>query len=240
MPYLVEVYDDHVIFELGNRLFSITYRMEGTVAVLTGDPAEVQRAFVPVEGGATMKLIMKSLGLAENATEAEAVVALNARDTKGAAAAAPVGELLALTGKATASEALGVVQGWKLGAEQTAALSARVATLEAEQTEREVAAVVAELLSAGKLTPAQKEFALKLGRTDFAQLKAFAEVAVKVVPFGAAHREPGRAPGVADMGDRKWEALSGKQKAALKSEASDLYAALRAERRTGKTLPAAK
>ncbi len=132
-----------------------------------------------------MKSLLIALGLTETATEAEALAALNARDTKAAAEAGIVRDMVALTGKATASEAIGTATAWKHAAEQVTTLSARVQELEGAGRDRDVTAMVEDATKAGKITPALREWALSMGRKDIAQLKAFIDAApVHVVATG--------------------------------------------------------
>lgn len=141
-----------------------------------------------------MKSIAKHLGLSENATESEIQNALFARDAKASADAASLERVLGLTGKTSPSEALGAVTAWKQAAEQVPGLSQRVQALEAEKIETQVVALVDGAVQAGKLAPAQREFALSMGRKDVTMLKGFVESA-PVIPSAAAPAKPPAAQG---------------------------------------------
>jgi phage I-like protein len=117
-----------------------------------------------------MKSVLIALGLAENIPEADAL-----------AHAAKVREVIALTGKTSPAEALGVVQAWKLGAESAATLSTELAGLKAQTAERELLSLVDGAVAGGKATPAQKDALLAMGRGNAATLKAFLEHAPVIV-----------------------------------------------------------
>jgi phage I-like protein len=132
-----------------------------------------------------LKLLAARLGLAETATEAEVIAALSryqdkAKETETSLSAATDAKtkLLSATGKATVDEALGVIAGWKAGAEQATALSGELATIKATAEKAEKDALITKALSDGKLAPAQKPWAEGLST---ASLKAFVETAPKIV-----------------------------------------------------------
>lgn len=102
-----------------------------------------------------MKILLASLGLAENATEAEAIAALNKREDVTA-------KLVALTGKSTVAEAIALCEGWKANASRAVELEAQ---LSAERKTREDASANAEIekaFSDRRITPAQRETASKM------------------------------------------------------------------------------
>lgn len=168
-----------------------------------------------------MKTVLAALALSLDATEADALAAVNARLAREK-------ELLALTGRDTAGEALGVVQGWKQGAEQAQALADKLATIEASTRETEVVALVDGAEKAGKLVPAQRDWAIKLGRKDVGELKAFLETAPKIVTLNDEKKAPAPTGGNAAF-PTKWEDMEPKQKAELHHSNPDLYKALKAD-----------
>ena len=70
------------------------------------------------------------------------------------------------------------------------ALSARLATIEKEKTEGEVAATVRAAIEAGKITPAQKDWATELGRTSPKMLRSYLSVALPRGPGVAEFQTP--------------------------------------------------
>jgi len=153
-------------------------------AGLTNDPAldglqEVELAaaakYFPEEEP-PMKELLKALGLAEDATETQAVEALKSLQGQvqelQATLAGKDQEIAALKREAAAT---GPDPAKFAPVETVEALKQEIATLKAEQTSREVGELVACALSEGKLLPAQEEWARELGRRDLAALKEYLE-----------------------------------------------------------------
>lgn len=181
--WIVDVYDDHAIYEHDGRLWSIGYRMDGAAVALDEQAVEVQRDYTPIPtndgGDTTMKTLLKALGLPETATEAEALAALTALQASGQS-------FVALTGKASPAEAMGVLQAWKASTEQVATLSSQVTELQAKLDQQKVDEVIAAGKAAGKVTPAMEP---ELRKMPLATLSSFLEVAPKVAPE-ASHQPP--------------------------------------------------
>ncbi|MDR2187026.1 MAG: phage protease [Azonexus sp.] len=139
--------------------------------------ALAQHFLPPEKESPAMKELLKALGLAETATEAEALAAL------AALKAAQSGELAAL--KATPPDPAQYVAIATLTALQgeKAALASELAALKAEQVKAAVDAVIADGLAAGKLTPATEPHARKLAG-DLAALKGFIDAQPVVVKPG--------------------------------------------------------
>ena len=106
------------------------------------------------------------------------------------------GELLAITGKATAGEALALVAGLKEKAARADELAVQVGKLAAEKRAREVTALLDEAARDGRLTPAKREELMKADAPALArdpvQLAAFLDCLLPVVvPVSAPrHQEP--------------------------------------------------
>lgn len=200
-----DVFDEYVVFEATieedgkyrHATFRCEYTVTDTTITLDGDAVECTRQYPPVAGGKTMKSLLKALGLSDTATEAEAIVALNAKTAEATAKAAEIAgvvdateaklqELVALTGKGSPAEALGVIQAWKGAAEKVATLSAKVQELEAAKVEAEVVALVDGAVAEGKATPAQRDVLLSMGRKDVVSLKAFVEASPVIAPAAEA------------------------------------------------------
>lgn len=166
-----------------------------------------------------MKELMKALGLAEDATEAEALAALTA------VKAAHSGELAAL--KAAAPDATKYVETAVLTAAQGELATARteLAALKAEKQQAEIDAVITEAIEAGKITPATEPHARKLAALGLAELKAFVAAQPAVVRPGET-QSGGRATAAgksqttdADLAVMKALGLSAEQYAVGKLEA---------------------
>lgn len=198
-------------------------------AALTNNPAldgltdlstAALSAYFPQEES-PMKELLKALGLAETATEAEALAALSAlRSTH-------TGELAAL--KSQAPDPAQYVSLAVLKATQGELATARteLAALKSTQHVAEVDKVVAAALTAGKLTPATEAWARELGQVNLAALNSFITAAAVVVAPGAT-QTGGAAPAGAggasqpagtDLAVMKALGLTAEQFAAGKKEA---------------------
>lgn len=141
-----------------------------------------------LEGGTDMdfmKQLAKALGLAEDATEAqvmEAVVALNkGTQQTDVVANKAVLDALALPETAKVDDVTGAIIALKnpAGYVSVAAFKALEDKINAKDSEN----LVQMALSAGKITPAQKNWADELALKDPAGFKKFIETAPQVVPL---------------------------------------------------------
>lgn len=159
-----------------------TKHMQPLVASRGGPPA-------PLKEETRMKSLLLLLGLAETATEAEALAAFQRLQASQA-------ELLALAGKPTSAEALGVFSAWRAAAGQVETLTAQVAQLRQAESARELETIIASAKAAGKLPPAMEGWARELGTTNLAALRSYVEAAVPLVQAGAVAQPATGAGGV--------------------------------------------
>lgn len=122
-----------------------------------------------------MKTLVAALALAENVTEAVALAALNKHLEFER-------EVLALSGKETTAEALGVLIGLKAEAAKVAELSAQLEQLAEEKRAAEIVGLVDEAVKAGKLPPAKRDEMLAIGKKGVETLKMCLSVMTPVVP----------------------------------------------------------
>lgn len=96
--WIQEIYDDRVIFERAGKLWQITYGIEGTKAILAGEPVEVVRTYAPAPAAAKAaaketpmdkKQICALLGLPEDTTDEKVLEAIAAMKPKEEPAAEP-------------------------------------------------------------------------------------------------------------------------------------------------------
>jgi len=116
-----------------------------------------------------MKGLLALLSLKADATEADAVVALNSIVSDRAA-------LLSEIGVATVSEAKGRITGLKLEADKAVALAKQLGELVTASRKGEVAAMLAKAVEEKKVAPAELELLTKLGERDPAELKGMLDV----------------------------------------------------------------
>ena len=113
----------------------------------------------------TLKKLLATLGLADTADEAEAMSAVAALVKKAKDAEDKVAALTAQKPDPAKFVAVETMQ----------ALQGQVAALTAQVNGEKVAQTVEAALTAGKLLPAQKEWALDLGKTNLAALTSYLE-----------------------------------------------------------------
>lgn len=161
--------DNNRITELVNCALTnlpATKRMDPLVASQRPDGREPEAA-PPTSTETTMsKLVLIALGLSETTPESDAV-----------ARASRMRELMGLTGKSTPEEAIGVVMAWKNASDQVTGLSKELAELKASASAREIELSVDAATQAGKVTPAQRQSLIELGKSNPVGLKAFLDAA---------------------------------------------------------------
>lgn len=171
--------------------------MEPAVAALTAlnheDPQEPD-----------MKLLLAALstylGVAALQDEAGAIAALQAHQAKPAPLSTALTAALGLQANADETAALSAVQALK-AAENTAStataamasMQAELATLTAKINGAELTGTVEKAIADGKLLPAQRDWALQLGKTNLAALTAFIASAPVIGALGG--QTGGKAPG---------------------------------------------
>jgi phage I-like protein len=168
-----------------------------------------------------MKVLLSALGLADTATEAQALERFNGLQNQSR-------ELLVLTGKDTLPEALGVIQAWKQSAGQAQTALARVAELEGQVKAGELHTMIEAGKKDGKITPALEAWAKT---QDITALKAFLEVAPVVVQK-TEHQEPvsggGNNPdGAMTHNGKTWNQMDNVEKHNLYLENNALYRAMK-------------
>lgn len=119
-----------------------------------------------------MKTLLALLGLADTASEAEAMAKLS--QIQG-----PFTELLSLTSKASASDAMGVVKAWKVAADGVPAMHTELSQLKKSSEDAERQALIDEGKRRGVVPPAYEPV---LKTMELSQMKEFLKVAVPVHP----------------------------------------------------------
>jgi ATP-dependent Clp protease protease subunit len=145
-----------------------------------------------------MKTLLMKLGLSENATEAQAIVAL---DAISVTSSLTVAEYRKLAGKATDAEALGVFMAWRSGSDRVETLSKELAELKTRTSEAEVVAAIDGAIKDGKAAPAQRESLLTMGKANPDTLKAFIAAAPKV--HAGEHKPPAVAASAVTLTDEE-------------------------------------
>lgn len=140
------------------------------------------------EEGQTMQELKRLLGL-DPETGEEAVLARVLEVFRNLAAA------LNLPGEATVSQLQGAVAALKAGAQRFLQTQEEVQALKTRMAEESAARVVEEALKAGKVTPAQRGWALEYYRRDPEGFQAYVARVPRLVPAGEELRLLGDDPG---------------------------------------------
>ncbi len=168
-----DIYPDVLVFALrtpgsADRCLRCAWSMTATGAALGDEAVEVEETYQPIAGGLrigpagavtvaasrtpeesmTMKTVLTALSLPEAASEAEALRALTAQQ-------AQLSALIAATGAKSPAEALGAIEAHKRDALALAALTAQVKAEAEARSKTARAAMLAEGVKAGKVTPAE-------------------------------------------------------------------------------------
>lgn len=140
-----------------------------------------------------LKKLLAALGLAETATEAEALTAVSSLKS----------DVVALSAQAAAPDPAKFVPVAALTALQGEHVETqtKLAALTAEVEGGKLDKIVADGLACGKLTPATKDWAINLGKKDVAQLTAFIAAAPVVVALGATQTDGKKPEGALDAND---------------------------------------
>lgn len=140
--------------------------------------------------------LLALLGLAADATEAQALAAVTELAARAQGALEPT--LATLTGKKSPAEMLGTLMAWKTTAETVPTLTARIQEIEAEKGKAEVKQVLDAAVADGKVAPAQVAMLTTMGQANLEQLKAFVAAMPAVLPKRKA-KEPSDGEGVVTL-----------------------------------------
>ena len=168
--------EDGRILELINVALTnlpATHQLEALVAASARAALDQKSHPASPEKEKPMKNVLSALGLSDNATEADAVVALARKSESAAQNERTVEQVLSIVGATNASEAIGKIAGLRDEAAKTKVLSARVVELETGLRKKEVERIVGEKVAAGFLTPANRDFAIALGCKDAESFDAY-------------------------------------------------------------------
>lgn len=145
------------------------------------------------------KKMLERLGLAETATEQDAIAAINKLATPVAVVAnKSVLTALGLAENATEADITGTIMAMKQSHTQVGALAQELKTLKDTLAIKDADEAVAVAMKSGKITPAQKEWADKYAQTDLEGFKVFVSKAPVVVVMGQVVGQDKRAEGALD------------------------------------------
>jgi hypothetical protein len=128
--------------------------------------------------------------------------------------------LRGLTGTHTRTQALGVIEGWRLAAQSVPVLQRRIEELEGVAKGDERKALIAKLSAEKKLTPAMRGWAQTV---ELGALQAFSSVASPITALTT------KAVEAAPAASKAWESMSNMERHSLYVENREAFEALRAE-----------
>lgn len=187
-PVFLKRVSDNRVVKLINVALTNQPNIDGMVPIMN------KAAGIPPSGVFTqtkkketaMNEILKALGLPPDATEAMAVEEIGKLKAAPAQVAnKAVLDALGLPATAAEFEVVGTVMAMKQGHVATEALSAKLAVLEKSLRERDSAELVANAMKEGKVSAANKEWALGYAAKDADGFKVFVAKAPVVIPMGA-------------------------------------------------------
>jgi phage I-like protein len=166
--------------------------------------------------------LLVALGLAETASDADAIAAAQSLNANAQTLSATVRDLLALTAKPNAAEALATVKAWQDSHDKLAAAQTELSSLRADNDRRQMDDLIKAGKAAGKITAANEEKVRALGSP--AAVGAFLDTALPVLPANAPPAPP-PAPGPAT--GKQWEQLTTAEKHRLFNDDRAAYDALK-------------
>ncbi len=186
-PVFLKRIVDNVVVMLINVALTNTPNIDGMVPLINKlDIFEINENKKEVTG---MKALLKLLGLTEEATEEQAIAAVNKLKEsldKGTKMVANKGVLaaLGLAEGASESEVTGTIMAMKQGSDQVKDLATKLATLTNKLNEKDAEDLVMQAMKDGRITPAQKDWATEYAKRDLAGFQVFVAKAPVVVIDG--------------------------------------------------------
>jgi len=204
-PVFLKRLSDNKVVRLLNAALTNQPAIDGMVPIVNkGAVPPANKGASSLESGKedTMKRLLELLGLPETATGEEAVAAQKALvDRANAVASKEVLDALGLKEDASLSEVTGTLMAMKSARSQVSEISnlkSEIATLKSQLAKRDAEELVASAMKEGKVTPAQKDWAVDYAVRDPEGFKVFVSKAPAVVPMaevaGATRSETGVAP----------------------------------------------
>lgn len=189
-PVVLQRKSDNRIVRLINVALTNQPNIDGMVPLIN----KAGMTYSNKEDSTMWKEMLKRLGLADNATEQDAIAAINKIATDAAAQSAAKGSVvvanksvltaLGLADTATEAEITGTIMAMKQSHTQVGAIAQELAALKTQIGAKDAADAVELAMKEGKITPAQKEWADEYAKRDLAGFKVFVAKAPVVVVHG--------------------------------------------------------
>jgi phage I-like protein len=189
-PVFLKKVSDNKVMRLINVALTNQPNIDGMIP-LVNKAGEAQTSNIKKEES-IMKNVLKLLGLTGEATEDQAIVAVNkiiadkqALEGKSAVIAnKSVIDALGLKEGATESEITGTIMAMKQSHGTVETLSTELAGIKAKLTDKEASDAVEQAVNDGKITPAQKDWATDYAKRDLAGFQVFVSKAPVIVVQG--------------------------------------------------------
>jgi phage I-like protein len=183
-PVFIKRLSDNKVVRLINVALTNQPNIDGMVP-LVNKAGEYNFTTKKEESIMNWKEMLKRLGLPETATEQDAIAAINKLATPVAVVAnKSVLTALGLADTATEAEVTGTIMAMKQSHTNVGAIAQELADLKKTLGTKDAEALVTMAMTAGKITPAQKEWADKYAQTDLEGFKVFVAKAPVVVVMG--------------------------------------------------------
>lgn len=201
---------DNKVVRLLNVALTNDPNIDGMVPLINKNAAFQFETINSHKEDITMKELLKLLGLAETATEADAITAVNKlKEPVRIVANKGVLTALGLSESATEAEITGTIMAMKQSHGQVATLAQEVAQLKTKTAEKDATELVALAMKEGKIAPAQKDWADKYAKDDPEGFRVFVAKAPVVVVLGKVVGEEKAAVGALDETQRNINKLCG-------------------------------
>lgn len=155
--------------------------------------------------------VLVKLGLSPDASEADAVTAIDALQRKAASSESDVARFVALSGKKTPAEAHGTFEAWRGQGDELVASRAETARLTKNNENAEAKALIDEAQQARKVVPATRAKAEAIYiNYGLPALKAHVEALVPVAPSAEVReqRVKDQTPGPVSVDGKRYEDMT--------------------------------
>ncbi|MCK9195447.1 MAG: phage protease [Syntrophales bacterium] len=184
-PVFLKRKSDHRVVRLINVALTNEPNIDGMVPLINKSSEYQFETINQRKEEDTMKELLKLLGLAETATEQDAIMAVNKlKEPVQIVANKGVLTALGLSEAATEAEITGTIMAMKQSHGQVGTLAQEVAQLKEQMGANAATELVALAMKEGKITPAQKEWAGEYAKRDIEGFKVFVAKAPVVVVMG--------------------------------------------------------
>lgn len=202
-PVFLKRISDNKVMRLINVALTNQPNIDGMVPLVnkSGYYFEIEKKEEPI----MWKALLKRLGLPENATEQDAIAAINKIETDAASAKGTVVvanksvlTALGLAETATEAEITGTIMAMKQSHTQVSTLAQELKAMKDAMAVKDATDAVAVAMKDGKITPAQKPWADEYAQRDIEGFKVFVAKAPVVVVMGKVVGEEKPAEGALD------------------------------------------